>query len=124
MAGTTGYGKIWVDGSNLGTHRVSWQLAFGAIPHGKYILHHCDNPACVRPSHLFLGTHQENMADGVRKGRFPGPRGEKQWKAKLTSSIVRKIRAAKCTQRVLAKKFGIHQCTVSRILAGERWAHI
>lgn len=68
-----GYGHF-KPGGQRGTvkaHRFSWQLAFGQIPDGLFVLHHCDNPPCVRPAHLFLGTHLDNMADKKAKGRIP-----------------------------------------------------
>jgi len=69
---TSGYGKIMVEGRPVGAHRVSWELANGrAIPKGISILHSCDNPPCVNPSHLSAGTPKENFEDMVRKNRQP-----------------------------------------------------
>lgn len=64
-----GYGFFTLGGRRLSAHRVSWELHHGSIPDGFYICHHCDNPPCVRPDHLFLGTVRDNVDDMIAKGR-------------------------------------------------------
>lgn len=64
-----GYGAFCVDGKQYKSHRISWYLHFGEIPQKASILHHCDNPSCVNPKHLFSGTQRDNMRDKILKGR-------------------------------------------------------
>lgn len=66
-----GYGILHVDGRAIRAHRLSWELHNGPIPPSLYACHRCDNPKCVRPDHIFLGTHGDNMADAHQKGRLP-----------------------------------------------------
>lgn len=76
-----GYGSIWVEGKPTAAHRISWEIHHGKIPNGMCVLHDCpggDNPACVNPKHLFLGTKQDNAIDREKKGRGVDTSGEKK----------------------------------------------
>ena len=91
------------------------------------MLHHCDNPPCVNPEHLFLGTVKDNVADCIRKGRRGKHVGETVGTAKLTEYAVREIRVLAgygVRQRELATQFGVHQVTVSNVVCGKTWRHV
>jgi hypothetical protein len=104
-------------------HRVAYELYVGPIPPGLCVCHHCDNPPCVRPSHLFLGTHKENSEDMVRKGR--STKGIKNPMARLTPEKVKAIRACVgMTQREIAEKFGVAQNTINHVLLNHTWKGI
>lgn len=108
--------------------RFIWEECFGLIPEGFCVLHRCDNPKCINPEHLFLGTHADNRADCVAKGR--GARGEKDGLAKLTEGIIRQIRRRYCPNggpnsgRALAREFGVGPTTIGNIIAGRTWRHV
>ena len=118
-----GYGFFHLKGKLVKAHRFMWQLINGPIPLNNLICHHCDNPPCVRPDHLFAGTLQDNKDDQKRKGRTTI--GERNPSAKLTADQVREIRflaeTTNITQQALANKFGIQQAYVSRILRNHTW---
>jgi len=125
----SGYGKINEGGAygrQLGAHSVSWQLHRGEIPHGQFVLHTCDTPRCVNPSHLFLGTHSDNMADRSSKGRQS--RGERSGVSVLTRDSVLKIRILWETggflQREIAVFFGVYKSTVQNIIHRRNWGHV
>lgn len=129
--GQAGYGQIRlgsvVDGTrrHVYSHRLSYEMHYGPIPKGMFVLHKCDSPSCVRPDHLFLGSHSENMADMKNKGR--SLMGEKNVMAKLTLPQVRAIKTRLSlgwTQRKLAKEYGVTFQAINLIAVGKNWAHI
>lgn len=115
--------------------RLSWVVHHGNIDGDLCVLHHCDNRACVNPSHLFLGTRRDNANDRIKKGRPGGkrgkpPLGERNGSAKLTSEQVREIRRRYIPRNrtnggsALAREFGVTQTTVSSIILGYHWSHV
>jgi len=132
-----GYGQSRFNGRNMQTHRIAWIVENGDIPQGILVCHKCDNPGCVNPSHLFLGTHVDNMADMVSKGRqckgdfnaarrIKGMRaGVKNGRAKITDNEAAQIRqlyaCGGVKQKDLGKRFGINQRMISAIVLGKNW---
>jgi hypothetical protein len=122
-----GYGTIWRAGTNAKAHRVSFEINGGSIPDGLFVCHKCDNPSCVNPDHLFLGTALENKRDCVRKGRLSPPIGEAHGRARLTAKQVLDIRSRPAYRGLtvnLAKEFGVHHMTISLIRNRKKWVHI
>lgn len=120
-----GYGKERRAGRGTLAHRNAWVAANGPIPEGLLVLHRCDNPPCVNPEHLFLGTHADNAADRDTKGRASDRRGERHPLAKLTPDRVRAILAEPDTSGVtLARRYGVSRSTVSAVRKRKRWPHI
>ncbi len=123
------YGKIrgigGRDSRSLFAHRVSYELFVGKIPYGKIIMHKCDNPICVNPSHLSVGTHKENTIDMIAKGRriLPTPNppyGERHPFAKMTDKQVELAReeykGLRGQQKEIAAKYGVSPVTMNKIL--------
>lgn len=121
--GPKGYGRYNTGGSVKVASRMAWELTFGPIPAGLLVCHRCDNPPCVNPAHLFLGTHADNSLDMVAKGRSPRAPGERSGKAKLTEDQVRAIRAAYAAgepTRSIAGRFGTTHRYVRHVATGYR----
>lgn len=119
----TGHAKMKDDRhKSAGVHRVAYEAAFGPIPKGAFVCHRCDNGACVRPSHLFLGNQDANMKDMSIKGR--AARGEKNFRAKLTETDIRAIRSDDRTNVAVGKQYGVSPHTISKIKWGRLWAHV
>ena len=123
-----GYGSFRENGASVLAHRVSWMLTNGPIPDGLDVLHDCpsgDNPACVNPAHLWLGTHTDNMRDMISKGG--GIAGIKNQNAKLTDDIVREIRLAHSngrTTKELAMQLGVSESTARHAIGRRSWKHV
>lgn len=117
------YGQIEIDGKTIRAHRASWVFHHGEIPAGMIVCHRCDNPPCVNPKHLFLGTHASNMADKVSKGRQA--RGKKLGIAKLSmthAQTIRKIyKNGKMSMYAIAQHFGVSHKTISNIVRNLIW---
>jgi hypothetical protein len=128
-----GYGQIQVGEKMVPAHRVSYEMANGPIPVGKLVCHNCpdgDNPLCVNPAHLWLGTYAENSADMVRKGRTRPPcvTGEAHGSAVLTEAQVVEIRAryrlGNISHRALATIYGVSHRSIGSAINGQTWKHI
>ncbi len=119
-AGTGNYGVIW-DGRQKRAHRASWEMVNGPIPIGFQICHHCDNPSCVNPAHLFCGTRSDNANDSVSKGRWNRPLGENHHLAKLIPIQVLEIRQRLLSVNRLANKFGVSRSVIRQVLDNKAW---
>ena len=119
-----GYGYLGVEGKHCLAHRFSWKLEHGSIREGMHVLHRCDRPSCVNPSHLFLGTDAENAADRNTKERQA--RGSWNGSAKLTKERVVAIRRdyPDLSIRELARREGVSPRAIHKIIQGKLWREV
>lgn len=137
----TGRGRIWWNGRLMLAHRFMWTVLRGQIPDGRILCHTCDNPACVNPSHLYAGTHADNMRDMRERGRSMAKRhpelaralgvaagrantwsrGAGNPKARLTAEQASAIRMDKRPTRLVAAEYGVERTTIQRIRRGTLW---
>ena len=127
---------LWIGGTNQDgygafarygekrAHRVSWVMHRGPIPAGMHVLHTCDVPGCVNPDHLFLGTHQDNMADLRSKGRAYGAKGEANFGAKVTEDQALTIMRDSRTCEQIAQEYDLTATSVDNIRNGKTWSYL
>lgn len=117
-----GYGRFSTHGHKVFAHRVSWVLFRGPILDGKDVLHECDVPACVNPTHLFIGDAKANSQDAQIKGRIPC--GENRWNSILTAEQVIEIRRNGISVAKLAKEYGVSAQSIYAVRKGKVWRHL
>lgn len=123
-----GYGKVTIDGKKVGAHRLSFMIAHGehSIPKTHHVCHSCDNPGCVNPMHLWLGTDYDNVQDMVEKRRCRY--GGDNHNAKLSPEKVKDIRnlflTGEYTKKCLSRLYEVSQDTISDCISGKTWMHV
>jgi hypothetical protein len=126
----SGYGRMRIHGigrAMIFAHHISYEIHHGPVPDGGWVLHHCDNPPCIRPDHIYLGTPKQNSQDAVTRGRRPDVRGENNGFSKLTEAGVREIRRrAEAGEKVgsIAKDLGMSYPGVRDIIIRRNWPHV
>lgn len=120
----SGHACLFWDGRLQRAHRLAWEAVNGPIPPGLSACHHCDVRPCINVDHLFLGAHDDNMADMARKGRAARQRGESNGAARLTDSQAREIRDAVGSYRKLGARFGVSHNQIYMIKHGKTWGHV
>jgi hypothetical protein len=119
-----GYGVTSKKTQHIRCHRMSYRIAYGDFPNNLHVLHKCDNPSCVNPSHLFLGTNADNMKDKCMKGRQAN--GERSGGGKITKPQVIAIRELYKTMSTsqIAKQFNVSYSAIRSIVVGKTWKHL
>lgn len=134
-ATSSGYGRLALispDSKYVYAHRFSWELHNGSIPIGMFACHRCDNPSCVNPSHLFLGTAAQNMADMIKKGRAVHestsvPKGEANPRSKLKERdvlLIRRLLKSGESQIAISSRFGVSKGCIGCIKSRKNWSHL
>ncbi len=122
------YGVVWFNGKKYKAHRLAYELFNRSLLPGEIVCHHCDNPPCCNPRHLFAGSHGDNLRDCDSKGRRNLEHGVDRYNAKLDDDKIRKIRAQYIPRIVgvdtLAEKFGVSRSMIYSIVTWKRWKHV
>lgn len=120
-----GYGYFWYNKRMGKAHRFAWEITNGAIPQNMLVCHHCDNPSCVNPSHLFIGTNADNSTDKIQKHRQANTDGENNPNHKLSLSDVKTIRRlyipGVVTLKHLSEQFGVTIAQISYVVKRKSW---
>ncbi|CAN5813743.1 HNH endonuclease [soil metagenome] len=123
----SGYTRLRFDGVDLLAHRLSWQIHHGDIPAGMFVLHRCDNPPCVNPEHLFLGTKKDNAKDRDRKGRFVVLHGSLNGRAALDEEKVIDIKSRIKlgeSNASIGRDYGVTKEAIFKIKHGLSWKRV
>lgn len=123
----SGYGKLMHNLKSLRAHRISYKIFIGEIPSDKEVCHSCDNTKCINPNHLFLGTHQDNMKDMIKKQRWEPLRGNQRNDRKLCENdiiVIRDYLSSEKTYSEIAKFYQVDKSTIRRIVLKKSWRHV
>lgn len=119
-----GYGWVTMKRKTYFAHRVVYEFFNGPISDGLIIRHKCDNPACINPEHLEIGTHKDNAEDRVSRGRGDKRHGERNTAAKLTEKQAKEIKYSSERNVDLAEKYNVSQTTIHEIKKNKKWGHL
>ena len=123
------YGRVVMGSRKTGryyryAHRLVWESIHGPLGKGQCVLHRCDNPRCVNPTHLFVGSQADNMRDMASKGRGGAPRGGRHMSAKLTEEQARSALCSDLSTPQLAAEWGVSYQSIWALRAGKTWRHL
>jgi len=121
VCGGEKYGRFYDNNRRIQAHIASWVIHNGPVDEGKFVLHKCDNPLCVNPNHLFIGTASDNMRDMVAKGRFVGGTKLKEGEVWLIKIL---LKSKLLYQKDIAKMFRVNRNTITAINVGKRWEKV